>query len=86
MNALLTAIALWLSANFGLPATHDLPRVEHVSAIKMADLRYKGLARLDAQPTGGPGQRAVVAVYDDATRTIYLNEGWKADTPAEGLW
>jgi len=43
MNALLTAIALWLSANFGLPATHDLPRVEHMAAIKMAELRYKGL-------------------------------------------
>ena len=86
MNALLTAIALWLSANFGLPATHDLPRVEHVSAIKMADLRYKGLARLEPQPTGGPaqpGKREVVAVYDDATRTIYLHDGWTADTPAE---
>jgi hypothetical protein len=86
MNALLTAIALWLSANFGLPATHDLPHVEHASAIKMADLRYKGLARLDAQPTGGPvqpGRREVVAVYDDATRTIYLQDGWNADTPAD---
>src|SRR5471032_812259 len=32
MAALSVAIGSWLSANFGLPTMHDLPRVEHVSA------------------------------------------------------
>ena len=47
MNALLTAIALWLSANFGLPATHDLRRVEHMSA-------QCELVHIDRLADGGP--------------------------------
>ncbi len=29
------------------------------------------------------GQRVIVSVYDDATKTIYLPEGWTGATPAE---
>ena len=86
MNALMTAIALWLSANFGLPATYDLPRLEYVPAAQIAALRYKGLAGSPFQTVSAPvqpGQREVVAVYDDAKKTIYLPQDWMADTPAE---
>ena len=41
MDALLTAIVIWLSANYGLPATFDHPRIERVPSIEMATLRYK---------------------------------------------
>ena len=42
MDALLIAIVVWLSSNFNLPATFDLPRVEFTSATKMTSLLYKG--------------------------------------------
>jgi hypothetical protein len=85
MNALMTAIVIWLSANFGLPAAHELPQVEYVPAMKIAALRYKGLAvpQFQAADRAEPGRRAVVAVYEDATRIIYLPDGWSADSPAD---
>jgi len=90
MHALLTAIVMWLSANFDLPAAHDQPRIEFASATKIAALRYKGLlpdrrqeAALINDQALPPAQREVVAVYHDATRTIYLREGWTGTTPTE---
>ena len=84
MNALMTVIVLWLSTNFDLPATRDLPRVEYVPAMKITALKYEGLAGSQFQIVNipaQPGQREVVSVYHDATKTIYLNEDWMADTP-----
>jgi hypothetical protein len=55
MNALLTTIVLWLSTNFGLPASYDHPQVEFVPETKIVEIRYKGFARrLDGRHTGGP--------------------------------
>lgn len=81
MNALMTAIVLWLSVNFGLPANFDHPKIEFVPASKIVSLRYHAL--LNAAPELNTGQREVVAVYDTNARTIYLREGWTGDTPAE---
>lgn len=86
MNALLTAVALWLSANFDLPIILEHPRVEFVPAATITGLRYKGLS--GGQPInpayfGVAGQHRVVAVYDGATSTIYLPDGWTGGTPAE---
>lgn len=84
MNALLTAIALWLSANFALPMQDALPRVEMAPGEKIASLHYGpvlGAARSMLRAEGGSGD--VVAVYEDASRTIYLREGWRGATPAE---
>ena len=39
MEALLTAIVVWLSANYSLPVSFDHPRVEFLSATKMTRLR-----------------------------------------------
>src|SRR5262249_41220664 len=85
MTALLTAIALWLSANFGLPASDDHPRVEFVPAAKLATLRYRGLAAgWQPQSDAATGQAAeIVSVYEDETSTIYLPDGWTGRTPAE---
>ena len=39
MNDMLTALVLWLSTTFGLPAFDDLPTVEFVPAAKIVALR-----------------------------------------------
>ena len=85
MNALLTALVLWVSANFEVPADYNHPRVEFVPTARIVALRYKTLAgeQLESVAAGQLGQRVVVSVYDDATKTIYLPEGWMGSTPAE---
>jgi len=88
-QALVKAIEAWLSIEFDLPAIGEHPCLKLVSAAKIAALRFKGLLS-----TPGPGmaanehgtasaQRDTVAVYYDATQTIYLPEGWKGSTPPE---
>jgi hypothetical protein len=84
MNALLTAVALWLAANFDLPATSEHPHVEFVPPATISALRYQDIpGGQPSSPAEKASQRDVVAVYDDATSTIYLPEGWSGSTPAE---
>jgi hypothetical protein len=91
MDALLTAIVIWLSTNYGLPATFEHPRIERVPSIEMATLRYKGLLMsrhrevsvIQDQETSLEKMRDVVAVYNDQTNTIYLSNKWVGRTPAE---
>ena len=86
MDALLTVIILWLSANFGLPANYEHPRVEFVPPSKIVALRYRGLSGLQAPAAAGtalPGQREAVAVYDVATKTIFLRDDWSGKSPAD---
>jgi len=84
--AVLTGITSWLAENFDLPAVNQ-PRVELVPPARVAALRYRGFAQ--PQTRAGDEQamldagREIAAVYDDATRTIYLPEGWSGTTPAE---
>jgi Domain of unknown function (DUF6647) len=84
--AALASIIAWLAENFNLTAA-DQPRVEFVPPARIAAFRYRGFAR--PQIAAGDNQamhdagREIVAVYDDATRTIYLPEGWSGTTPAE---
>lgn len=75
MDILLTAIAAWLTAAFGLPAAADLPRIERLPPARIAEIRY-GAASAGALPD-------VVAVYRDADRTIVLRDDWIGATPAE---
>ncbi|MBP1887187.1 DUF6647 family protein [Sinorhizobium mexicanum] len=87
-QAALKAIAAWLSSELGLPLIDEPPAIEFASAKRMIGLRYRdvpldrwsgGAAHLDA-----PGERpAVVAVYDDEARTVYLPDGWTGKTPGE---
>ena len=77
---LLMALVTWISANFTMPASGELPHVAFAPAGVIAALRREGLPgrhRDDLE------HREVVSVYDDATMTIYLPEGWRAATPAE---
>lgn len=91
MDALLTAIMLWISANYGLSVASKCPQVERVPTIAMTALRQNGprssLERetsvLQTQESSHATIRDVVAVYDDRTRTIYLSDDWSGATPAE---
>lgn len=91
MDALLTAIAIWISANYGLPASFDHPRIERAPSIAMAGLREKGfLSPLRSEASVLMSQdhplaaiRDVIALYDDRTKTIYLSDKWSGSTPAE---
>ena len=91
MDALLTALVIWISANHPLPATFDHPRIERVPSIEMAGLRYKGLLSalqrkssvIQEQESSFEKRRDVVALYNDQTRTIYLSDKWAGTTPAE---
>ncbi len=88
MEMLLTAIALWLSANFDLPPAASNPRIEFASPLKMAAMRYRGLAsdrqpvRTDAADTIALA-RNTVSIFDAERGIIYLPDGWTGTTPAE---
>ena len=83
MEVLLTAVMLWLSANFDLPAIHDHPHVEFAPPSTIAALRHNGQNGSQPHSQVEAGQRDVVAVYVDATSTIYLPKGWRGETAAE---
>ena len=84
MEALLTAIVVWLSANYDLPSSFEHPRVEFVSAKEMNSHFFEGIARephaaiLLNQP-----EVDVVSLYSNEAKTIYLLDGWKGKTPGE---
>jgi hypothetical protein len=97
--AQLRTIAGWVSANSDLPYALDLPRVEFVPPAQLVRLRYKHLlsdprqsisGERPSQTIGGEHstpapqfQRTVVAIYDDATETIYLPENWNGASRAD---
>jgi len=89
-ETLLTEIATWLSTNFELPVIHDHPRIEFVSAMRLAALRYKSLLpdRTGEISVDGPAMPAsqlpdIVAVYHDKKKTIYLADTWTGATATE---
>jgi uncharacterized protein DUF6647 len=86
---LLAMIEAWLAFQFDLPSSGRHPRIEVVRPAKIAALRYRGFfpnSGAARAPNGNPTALPdgdVVAVYSDATQTIYLAEGWTGTTPAE---
>ena len=82
-SALLTAIALWISANFDLPSSHPLPNVKLVPAQEIMFLRdgaFTSAQRLEItkqqqQNSSVINRRQAIALYDTSSETIY--------TPAE---
>lgn len=75
MNELVTAIAVWLSALYGLPEMEALPRVRFLEPRQVAAVRYGRADAVDADE--------VVAVYEPLTRTIVLSDEWRADDVAD---
>jgi len=89
-NESLDEIAKWVSANFELPYASEPPRLERVSPLRLYQLRHRAFLPSQSQAVGGEYatptpqyQREVVAVYDDANRTVYLPDGWTGETIAE---
>jgi hypothetical protein len=72
---LLDAVALWLEANFDLPAATEPPALASATDAELVTMRYGNAAVV---PLGD-----VVALYDDSSHTIYVAEGWTGGTPAE---
>ena len=86
--ASLTEIATWLVANFDLPVSDLLPRVEFATPGQIAAIHYRGLLGEQRRFAAGSepvsiGGGEIVAVYDTKTQTIFLPEGWLGTTPAE---
>jgi hypothetical protein len=89
MEALLTAMMLWLHANFDVPKTDQHPQIRYATEREIVVFRYRAftserqrevLAAYEASPEKG---RKVVAVYDEGNRTIMLPQDWSGGTPAE---
>ncbi|HMB77523.1 MAG TPA: DUF6647 family protein [Kiloniellaceae bacterium] len=75
MNELLSAIVVWLSANFALVPNDELPDLQRLPAAQLPQAMEQGPLMLDEQE--------VIAFYDDATRTIFLSETWDARSPSD---
>ena len=87
-QALLTAMETWISSQFDLPAIHEHPGIEFAPPAKIASLRFTDLlsdpkAQVEPNNRASSAQDDTIAIYYDATRTIYLPEGWTGGTPAE---
>lgn len=72
---LLDTLALWLEANFDLPRAARDPHLVTLPRPELIAMRYGDGAGVDPD--------RVVALYDEATNTIYLSEGWTGRSPAE---
>jgi hypothetical protein len=90
MDALLVAIATWLSANYGLPANYDLPAVRFASPLEIAFVRYGAFLPnqqrelMAAYAALSKNQiEPIVSVYEPKKKTIMLPVGWQGKTPAE---
>ena len=84
----ITAMETWVSNQFDLPTMHEHPRIEFAPPAKIASFRFTGLlsdpgAQVEPNNRAPSAQHDTIAIYDDATRTIYLPEGWSGSTPAE---
>ena len=84
----ITAMETWVSNQFDLPIMHEHPRIELAPPAKIASLRFTDLlsdpgAQVEPNNRAPSAQHDTIAIYDDATRTIYLPEGWSGSTPAE---
>ena len=81
--ALMTMISDWLSDNFDLPKIDQLPRVERASAARINAVRYRRPHAVTPSEPSSASSTEIVAIYEDATRTIYLPENWTGSSVAE---
>jgi hypothetical protein len=81
--ALLTAIVVWLCANFGFPANYDFPRIERMSSHEMTNRLYQSIPDDQRQGMSIDQLRKVLSLYRVDNKTIYLPPEWTGQTPAE---
>jgi len=91
MDSLLAMIGLWLSFNLSLPAPAEPPKIEFVSKQEILFRRYRAfttqvqnevLAAFAASDASA-NRREPIAIYDDASNTIYLPQGWSGTNTAD---
>ena len=82
MEALLTAIVLWLSINFQLPANLNHPAIKFVSAAEMISPLKKNKLRT-GDVSASEISSDIVSLYSNESKTIFLLDGWTGKTPAE---
>jgi hypothetical protein len=86
-NSLLDEIVSWLASNFDLPTTQDRPNIQFAAKAEMTRMRvadrvhWQGFSQ-DAE-VGQMSDRAVVAIYDTASKTVFLPDGWVGKSPAD---
>jgi hypothetical protein len=85
-KSLFDEVIVWISANFDLPAKSDRPQIRFVTQTEMmrirtADrMRWRGFVQ---EEPAAENERNVVAIYDTSSRTIYLPENWRGESPAD---
>ena len=86
-NALLKSAADWISNVFGLPELRTLPAIRRLPAGKSAFLSSAAIASDQLPDTAvinyQRSPQEMLAHYDDASKTIFLPDGWAGSTPAE---
>lgn len=90
-QAMLEQIVVWLSQNFDLRATNDLPKVALIPAAELVFLRYQAFTAAEQRKVmtelgaddPAARRREPVALYHGATKTIFLASNWTGATPAE---
>jgi len=80
MAAVLTDIVNWLATNFDLPAIYDHPKVQLTSSEDLIGMRYNVYFRDERRPNG---PIEIEAIYSDVMKIIFLNDGWRGETPAK---
>ena len=75
---LLEAIGDWISSQFRLPVTPNIPKLRFTSSDFMISMRYgKGsAAAMQYRPD-------ILALYDSTTKTIYLRRTWTRTSPVD---
>lgn len=90
-SPVLEEIADWVSQNFAIPASASLPGIEIVSPERFSTVMYRRL--VESRQTGAiselrdrpPSNQLsdVVAFYENASRTVFLRQGWTSSSAAD---
>jgi hypothetical protein len=83
----LDAIMHWITERFDLPRSAERPAIVFESPVRLARMRHGGFSALnDLQARKiewRSGRADILALYNDARRTIYLSDDWSGTTAAE---
>jgi hypothetical protein len=90
VQMLLFLVLSWLSINFGLPETENVPRIVFLPAEELQQRRDQRISEYqqDAIAThfhiSEPDIHSkIVAFYDDQAKSIYLSDQWNGRTASE---
>jgi hypothetical protein len=85
----LAEIVKWISENSDMPAIYESPHVSLVPPAQLAHMRYGVLLNGAGGKENGDhaaqttNQREVIALYNNATKTIYLADNWSGANAKE---